>query len=302
MRKQDKIPKITIIVGPTASGKTAYGIRLAQQDGGAVISADSRQVYAGMNVGTAKPESAWSDTAHPVMTPDSVQGVEHYLLNIRTPSDPITLADWQAAAYHVIDSLLEHSIHPILVGGTMLYIDSIVFNYAIPNVPPNLTLRGKLTAQPAEKLYEQLLTKDPQAAAFIEPHHKQRIVRALEVIQATGQPFSKMRQQRTPKYEIEMLGLRPAWDVLEQRIRTRSEEMFASGLLQETQVLQRTYGHDMPLLQTMGYKEAAQILAGELTTQQGVAAFCRAQLRYARRQMSWWKRRSEIKWIEPAAN
>ncbi|MBI1833453.1 MAG: tRNA (adenosine(37)-N6)-dimethylallyltransferase MiaA, partial [Candidatus Andersenbacteria bacterium] len=169
---------LKVIVGPTAAGKTDYAIQIAQQTNGAVISADSRQLYAGMNSGTAKPQEAWNSNAHDIFTADLVNDIPHYLLNVRTPNNPMTLTEWQEAAFHIIDQ----SHNPLLVGGTMLYVDSIVFNYSVPNVSPNESLRAELETQSTNDLYAKLLTQDPAAKEFIEPHHKRRIIRALEVI------------------------------------------------------------------------------------------------------------------------
>lgn len=289
-------PTIYVILGPTAAGKTSYGITLANERSGAVISADSRQIYAGMNIGTAKPPEAWLDTLHSMTRPDVIQGIDHYLFNVRTPNEPWTLSQWQAAAKDVITKVLGDNKVPIIVGGTMLYIDSILKNYSIPPVTPDQQLRNELEKKSPEELYTKLLEKDPDAQAFIEPHHKQRIIRALEVIQSTGTSFSSLRKEQPSPYDFQVIGIFPGWNALEKRVTSRAKEMFEIGLIKETQQLQETYGSDLPLLKTMNYAQAVKVLAGEYTFEQAIEETVRVNMRYTRRQMSWWKSRTEIRW------
>jgi len=309
--------ELLVVVGPTASGKTQLGIEAARTLAGAVVSADSRQVYAGMNVGTASPQSSAAGQApqnhataqasqssaagqapHDILVPDAVGGIDHYLLNIRRPDQQLTLADWQAAAFTVIDSIHKQGRAPLLVGGTMLYMDSVVRNYAVPSVAPDSNLRARLAARSADELYRQLVSRDPAASEFVEPHNKRRIIRALEVMEATGEPFSRQRQAQAPRYDVTMIGLFPGWEKLERRIVQRSAAMFEEGLLEETQQLIEQYGVDLPLLATLNYREAVAVLEDRFTRDQTVERMIRADMRYARRQMAWWKGRSEITWFE----
>lgn len=318
---------LIVLLGPTAAGKTALGIALAQKMNGAVISADSRQVFAGLNIGTAKPKEAWQDASHDVLTADRVDGVDpvrakppkvaeamplaaagrvsnvvdHYLLNIREPDEPYTLAQWQADAYQVIEHIQAHGKTPLLVGGTMLYLDSIIFNYNIPAVAPNPKLRQELAQKSTSELYQQLLTHDAAAADFIEPHHQQRIIRALEVIAATGKPFSASRQRSPARYRLKIMGLSPGWDALEKNIRTRAQHMMKDGLVEETRQLQRRYSPTLPLLKTMNYQQAMQVTSGELLEKKAIEAMVQANLRYAHRQMSWWKKNPSITWYATTA-
>lgn len=290
-------PSITVVVGPTSSGKTEHAIELAKKQSGSVVSADSRQVYAGMNIGVAKPQEVWSDDAHDAYVPDIVDGVAHYLLNVSTPDKPLSLADWQPRSFEVIDKVLDDGGHPILCGGTMLYVDSVAFNYSIPNVEADETLRSSLNEKDVEELYQELLQKDPEASSFVEPHHKQRIIRALEVIQSTGKKFSDERTSRDPIYDVTWIGLFPGWDELETRLQERTEVMFEMGLLDEVKHLRDTYSPTLPLLQTMNYKEAGLVLDGQMTHDEAVKEMVRSQMKYARRQMSWWRRNAEIEWV-----
>src|SRR3989344_4142029 len=221
---------IPVILGPTASGKTAYAISLAKQLSGAVISADSRQIYAGMNIGTAKPKEVWKNTPHSIETADMIDGVPHYLLNIATLDTPYSLSDWLSAAKTLIPIIQEQGLIPIIAGGTMLYIDALVDGYDIPNIAPNEMLRAELEQMPAEELYKRLLLQDPEAQAFIEPHNARRIIRALEVMEVAGTKFSQLRAKKSSEYDFQITGIFPDYDVLRERITVRAQQMITDGL------------------------------------------------------------------------
>lgn len=289
-----ELKKLIVILGPTASGKTALGIELAKNEVGAVVSADSRQVYAGMDIGTGKPK--FDDTS-----PEMVQGVEHYLFNIRTPDQQLTLAEWQHCAFEVIDKVFSSGRTPYLVGGTMLYIDSIIFNYDIPAIKPNRRLRIKWEGLRSDVLYSRLIKMDPKAAHFIEPENKRRIIRALEVMDKTGKRWSESRNRRKAKYPYRLIGIFPGWEVLRQRIEERAGNMLTKGLLEETKGLREKYG-SIPLLETINYKQAGLVIAGKLSPEEARFEMGRAMYRYARRQMSWWRRNKRIEWyVSPNA-
>lgn len=296
-------PLVRVILGPTAVGKTDFAIAEAKKVGGAVISADSRQIYGGMNIGTAKPRQAWRDDAHAILEPDIIDGVPHYLLNVASASEPWTLAHWQEAVQKVMADLVAKDVPVFVVGGTMLYIDSLLFHYDIPAVAPQFTLRAELEKEPAEVLYKKLLAADPAAGHFIEPHHKQRIIRALEVIEVSGKPFSQSRIKREPPYRFEVRGLFPAavnsdegWKLLKERVAKRVTAMVDGGLLDETKTLQERFSPALPLLCTMNYLQAAKTVAGEISRAEARQEMTSANMKYARRQMSWWRGRSEIFW------
>ncbi|MEX1997864.1 MAG: tRNA (adenosine(37)-N6)-dimethylallyltransferase MiaA [Candidatus Andersenbacteria bacterium] len=289
-------PRLLAVVGPTASGKTALGLNLAQHYQGAVISADSRQVYAGMNIGTAKSPQAWAHEAHSPQQADIVEGIPHYLFNVCAPDTRYTLATWKADATHVIDRLHAAQIPALLVGGTMLYIDSVMFGYELPPVPPNDHFRQTLIAQDTDALYRELLTRDP-AATFVEPHNKRRIIRALEVMEATGKPFSQLRRQRVPPSPDCWLGLFPGWEQLRDNVTRRVEEMLDAGLVEEVARLVEYYGEALPLLQTLNYKQGLALLQGQISREAAAMSMIAATMRYAHRQMSWWKNNKQIHWL-----
>lgn len=302
MNKQK--PLVRVILGPTAAGKTDLAIREAKEIGGAVVSADSRQIYAGMNLGTAKPQGAWCDDVHDILEPDNVDGVAHYLLNVASPDNPWTLSHWQEAAQKVMTDLAVKNIPIFVVGGTMLYIDSLLFHYDIPSVAPQMELRAKLEQEPVEVLYNRLVAADPAAKDFIEPHHKQRIIRALEVMVISGKPFSASRIKREPMYRFEVTGLFPAavdsdkgWEILKERIAKRVLVMVDRGLDKETKELQGLYSPSLPLLRTMHYLQMSKRMSGEISRQQAEQEMISANVKYARRQMSWWRGRQDIVWV-----
>ena len=286
-------PKLWVILGPTASGKTAAAIQLAQKIDGAVISADSRQVYTGLDIGTAKPrfDGKAAPTREPqrLLMPGTVDGIVHYLINIRQPDEEFSLAEWQAAAYQAIDAVGARQMAPIMTGGTMLYIDSIVQAYDIPAVPRNEQRRAELAEMKVAQLYKRLRELDAKAAEFIPPGHARRIIRALEVIEATGRPFSEIRKKGKCRYKVQIYGLFNGWDVLKNNIAKRAQQMLDEGLEQEKQELIIKYGADLPLLKTINYREVPD-----------KAAMVRSNLRYARRQMAWWRKREDIEWYQTA--
>jgi len=274
-----------VILGPTASGKTAYAISLAKQVNGAVISADSRQVYAGMNIGTAKPHEAWKDAPHTIDEPDSIEGIPHYLLNITSLDTPYTLSNWLSDAKKCIAIIESAGKIPIIAGGTMLYIDALVDGYDIPAIAPDPDFRAELEEKSSEELYKELIAKDPAASAFIEPHNSRRIIRALEVMHATGKKFSEIRTKKSSDKDFIITGIFTGYEVLRERITARAKQMGEDGLAQEIERITSKYPQSK-LLQTMNYKENCDI-----------PKMVQSNMRYAHRQMSWWKRRSDINWI-----
>ncbi len=289
-------PTIPVIIGPTASGKTDYAISLAKEMNGEIVSADSRQIYAGMNIGTAKPKEAFTDNTHDVLSSEVIDSIPHFLFNVTSPDNPWTLPQWQKAAQQVLEDILSRGKQPILVGGTMLYVDSIVKNFSIPEVEPDQKFRDSLEQEDVSILYDRLMKADPDAKEFIEPHHKQRIIRALEVIEKTGKPFSASRLRQPSPYEFELIGLFPGWDVMKERIQNRISDMFQHGLLQETEELRKRFSATLPLLQTMNYKEVGMVLDNKLNTDEAIAEAVKVNMRYAKRQMAWWRNRKEISW------
>ncbi len=281
-----KLPRIIVIVGPTASGKSALAMELAQRYGGEIVSADSRAIYRGMNIGSAKPSI------------DDQRLVAHHLLDIAEPNETITLSDFKDRALTAIRDIASRGKLPILVGGTALYIYAIIDNWQIPEVAPNPAVRAKLEQQSTEQLWRQLLDQDPEATAFVDPHNKRRIIRALEVIAVTGQKFSSQRTAGPALFESLIIGLNPDPTELRQRIEQRTQAMLTSGLIAEVQALiARGDTTTLPSLSGIHYKEVVDYLEGRLTYDQLVEQVNTHDYQLTRRQLTWFKRDARIHWL-----
>jgi len=283
---------LVVIVGPTAVGKTEIALRLGEALNGEVVSADSRQVYRGMDIGTAKP------------TPEEQAQVLHHLIDIIAPDEPFSLGQYQELAYAAIDDILERGRLPLLVGGTGQYVWAVVEGWGIPRVPPQPELRAELE-QVAERegataLHERLRALDPVAAARIDPRNVRRVIRALEVCLITGQPISAQQRKSPPPYRILIIGLTRPRSVLYARIDARVEQMIAAGLVDEVQrLLQAGYSPELPSMSSLGYREIAAYLQGEISLEEAVARIKREPRRFVRQQGTWFRRDDpRIRWFD----
>ncbi|NJL42991.1 MAG: tRNA (adenosine(37)-N6)-dimethylallyltransferase MiaA [Pseudanabaena sp. SU_2_4] len=274
------------ICGATATGKSAIAIALADRLGTEIISADSRQVYREFDIGTAKPSKS------------ERQAIEHHLIDICDPTETLTVAEYQTQAQTAIANLQTEGRVPILVGGTGLYIRAIVKGLKIPQVPPQPELRSQLASLGQPSCYAMLQQVDPISASNIHPHDTVRTLRALEVFYVTGIPISAQQGEAPPSYPILQIGLDSQADLLIQRIKHRTEEMIALGWIEEVQYLQARYGNDLPLLQTLGYKEMQQYLAGQLSLSEAAAQTVLHTRQFAKRQRTWFRADAEIVWFD----
>ncbi|MDR7897102.1 tRNA (adenosine(37)-N6)-dimethylallyltransferase MiaA [Thermosynechococcus sp. JY1334] len=278
---------LIVIGGATATGKTALAIALAQQLNSVILSADSRQVYRGFDIGTAKP------------TPAQQQQVPHHLIDICDPRDTLTLAIYQAKAQALIAHYHAQGITPLLVGGTGLYIRSITQGLTMPQVPPQPHLRAQLMALGQQECYQWLQQVDPVAAQRIHAHDHVRTLRALEVYYVTGVPLSQQQRREPPPYPIWYFAL-PGGDRQQQRARIeeRTQQMLAMGWLDEIRQLQAQYGDELPLLDTLGYREMRQYLRGELTLEAAIALTVQHTQQFAKRQRTWFRAEPGIHWLQ----
>jgi tRNA dimethylallyltransferase len=283
-------PDLFVLVGPTAVGKTARAIELAQRFEGEIVSADSRQIYRGMDIGTAKP------------TRDEQAQAPHHLIDIVYPDEPYTLAHYQDDAYTAIDDILARGKQPFLVGGTGLYVRAVVEGLRIPRVPPNDDLRAQLAAQDGAALYERLRALDPDAAARIDPRNVRRTIRALEVCLMTGARFSELGKATPPPHRITQIGLTSSRPDLYARIDARIDRMMAQGLVAEVETLvAQGYGWELPSMSGLGYRQIGEYLRGEASLDAAVANIKRATRDFVRRQYAWFRLRDEnIHWYESA--
>ncbi len=285
-KAQTKAPAkslVIVLLGPTASGKTALSLALAQQLQLSVINVDSRQLYIGMDVGTAKP------------TPEQQSRVHHELLDLRTPDQPINLQEFQAAAEPVIEGSLRSRGIAFLVGGSGLYLKALTRGFLPPAVPPQPALRAQLKALGQDICHPLLQQADPNAAARIAAADAVRTQRALEVLYATGNVISSQKTVNPPPWQVLELGLNP--ENLHQRIAQRTAELYANGLIEETETLCSRYSTDLPLLQTIGYREALQMLQGQLNLEQAIALTTVRTRQFAKRQRTWFRRQHAAHWL-----
>ena len=291
MSNQTKEP-LVVIVGPTAVGKTSVAISLARRLDGEIISADSRQLYRMMDIGTAKP------------TEEEQLAVPHHLVNVADPDESWNLAIYQQAAYRVIDDILQRGKLPFLVGGTGQYIRSIIEGWLIPPQRPDAKLREALRKWAGsigrEGLYERLKLIDPEAASNIDYRNLRRTVRALEVIFNTGKRFSELRDRQECPYTPIILGIERPREALYERVDQRIEQMLAAGLVEEVRsLLDAGYSPELRTMSAIGYDEIIQYLQGEISFEDAVLLIKRNTRTFVRRQANWFKPDDpRITWFE----
>ena len=305
----DILPKIVVILGPTSSGKSSLAVEIAKkfnlpaathatQAGGEIVSADSRQIYGGLDVGAGK------------IKPEEMRGIPHHMLDIVEPGQDFSVALYKEKAETVIDSILDRGKLPIVVGGTGFYIEAIVDGIVPPEVPPNSKLRQELEACSAEDLFDKLEKLDPNRADTIQKDNKRRLIRAIEVATALG---NVPKRKPESKYDVLQIGLLPEREELKKKIRKRVKKRLEDGWIDEVVKLLQTGVPKSKLSEFgLGYK----IIAGQLTVknyyffkkviiskevdrEQLVSKISTAEWRYAKRQMTWFKRDERIKWFRP---
>ncbi len=277
------LPKLIVICGATATGKSGLALKLAQELNTVILSADSRQVYRDFNIGTAKP------------TKEEQALVSHYLIDICDPRHSLTVAEYQDQANHLIASLPYSPL--LLVGGTGLYIKAITKGLKIPRVPPHSELRSRLKSLGQSQLYAFLQQVDPQAATKIHPNDQVRTLRALEVFYVTGNPISEQQGENPPTYPIQQIGLDSSPEDLTKRIQTRTQKMLNLGLITEVKGLIEKYGWSLPLLDTLGYQEIKDYLAGETDLETAQELIVLHTRQFAKRQRTWFTSQAEITWF-----
>ncbi len=291
------LPKVVIILGPTASGKTGVGIDLAKKYNGEIISADSRQVYKKMTIGTAKPQGEWREWEGRLVY--MVEGIPHHLVDCVDPAEPFTVTDFKQRAEEAIKRALHRGKIPFLVGGTGLYIDSVRENFSVPAVPPQPELRRLFEEKSLDELVVQLKEIDPKTAAVIDLNNPRRVMRALEVVLVTGRSFREQQQKAKPIFSFLSIGSVASSPVLEERIARRIEEQCRAGLEAEVRELNAAgYDWNLPSMSSIGYREWQEYFAGIGSEAEVKRKLIQNTVRYARRQMTWFKRDKDIQWVE----
>ncbi len=286
---------LIVILGPTGSGKSNLAIKLAQLFNGEIISADSRQIYKKMDIGTAKIEGR-----EKIKGKDSYQikGIPHYLIDLINPDQEFTLAQYKELAIEKIKDIQKRNKIPFLVGGTGLYIQAIVDNLQIPQAKPNQEIRKKLEKLETVELFNQLKKIDPKSAELIAPQNKRRLIRALEVYLTTAKLFSEQRKRGKSLFNVLQIGLKLDREKLKNRIQQRTEKMIKSGLVEEVKKIAQEYSLDLPALSGIGYKEIIQYLEGKINLTEAQQLINIHTLQYSRRQMIWFKRDRRIHWLD----
>ncbi|WP_432082710.1 tRNA (adenosine(37)-N6)-dimethylallyltransferase MiaA [Streptomyces sp. WAC 04229] len=288
MSSAPSAPRVIAVVGPTAAGKSDLGVFLAQRLGGEVVNADSMQLYRGMDIGTAK------------LTPGERGGVPHHLLDIWDVTVAASVAEYQRLARERIDALLAEGRWPVLVGGSGLYVRGAVDNLEFPGTDPEV--RARLEEELAELgsgvLHSRLAAADPEAARAILPGNGRRIVRALEVIEITGRPFTANLPGHDSVYDTVQIGVDVARPELDERIARRVDRMWEAGLVEEVRALEaRGLREGRTASRALGYQQVLTALAGDCTLDEARAETVRATKRFARRQDSWFRRDPRVHWL-----
>ncbi len=276
--------KVIAIVGPTASGKTKFSINLAQKINGEIISADSRLVYKGFDIGTAKP------------TKEEMNNIPHYMIDIVEPDVEYSAGLYKESASKIIEEINSKGKVPIIVGGTGLYIDILLKGYNLPGVEANKKLRENLNKKSNNELFEMLSRLDPSAITGLEINDRKKIIRTIEIISSTGKKLEESRGMTDSSYEIEWIGKNFRRNELYQRIDDRVENMIYAGLIDETSELLNKYGRVYNLVNTIGYREIIQYLDGVLSLNEAKELLKKNTRNYAKRQLTWFRKNQNIKW------
>lgn len=272
-------PKVLVIVGPTASGKTSFALELAKRFNGELISVDSRQVYRGMDIGTAK-------------TKDKQWGID-----LVDPDESYTVADHKTYVTDRTNQILGRGKMSILVGGTGLWLRAVVDNLDFTATPSDPILRGELERRSLGDLFEEYQALDPEGAEVIDAQNKRRVVRALEVTKLTGKPWSQQQTRGESPYNVLQIGLLVPREELNQRIDKRVDEMIEAGLVEEVRGLRGRFGCEIESMTGIGYRQICRYLAGTQKQEEAIEDIKKDTRDYAKRQMTWFKRDSRIVWI-----
>jgi tRNA dimethylallyltransferase len=284
--------RLVAIVGPTGIGKTRLSLKLAKKFHGEIISADSRQVYRCMDIGTAKPTS------------QEMAGIPHYLIDVVNPDEEFNLAIFQEYVYHAMDDIYRREKLPFLVGGTGLYIKAIIEKYSLPGIPPDQKFRYNIERNADDKtindLYDKLAATDPDAAAKIDRRNVRRLTRALEVHAKAGKAFSQLGTKEPPEFKYFIIGLTTDRAVLYNQVDRRVDEMIKQGFIQEVEgLIQKGYSLDLRSMSGIGYRQIGQYLQGEMTLETAVQKIKTETHRFIRHQYAWFRLTDErIHWFD----
>ncbi|WP_443028962.1 tRNA (adenosine(37)-N6)-dimethylallyltransferase MiaA [Sporosarcina sp. G11-34] len=286
------LPDVLAIVGPTASGKTALSVELAKKIGGEVINGDALQVYKGLDIGTAK------------ITSEEMDGIPHHMFDIKEPTDSFSVAEYQTEVRRWIKDIQQRGKIPIIVGGSGLYVQAVLYDFRFTEEASDPEVRDRLEKELLEKgpdpMYEQLLQKDPVAAEKIHPNNHRRLIRALEIIEITGETKGSHEKDvgKSALYSHQIIGLQVERELLYERIGQRVDLMMEQGLLEEAKGLWEEGIRGVQSVQAIGYKELYQYIEGVLSVDEAVELIKKNTRNYAKRQMTYFRNKLDITWFD----
>ncbi|WP_028399069.1 tRNA (adenosine(37)-N6)-dimethylallyltransferase MiaA [Ectobacillus panaciterrae] len=287
-----KQEKVIVIIGPTAVGKTKLSIELAKVLNGEIISGDSMQVYRGMDIGTAK------------VTSEEMEGIPHYMIDIKEPSEPFSAAEFQTLVRERIHDISKRGKMPIIVGGTGLYIQAVLYDYQFSDVSGDPIYREELEQlaerEGAEAVFKRLQSIDPESAERIHPNNVRRVIRALEIFETTGKTMTESLDEQENKllYDTALIGLTMERAKLYERINKRVDIMMEQGLLEEVKSLYDRGIRNCQSVQAIGYKELYAYFDGTHTLAEAVEALKTNSRRYAKRQLTWFRNKMDVAWFD----
>lgn len=289
--KRPSLPKLVCIIGPTASGKSGAALEIARHFGGEIINADSKQMYRYLQIGTAKP------------TREDMKGVPHHLYDMLDPREQCNVAEWREQAQEVIGDILSRHQLPIVCGGTGLFVNALTQNFTLHQIAPQQEFRAQMERMSGEQLWKKLHAVDPDAAERIPVQNKRFLIRALEVYEVSGQKKSEAMQMEQSLYDTFFVGLTMDRSKLYARINARVEEMKKEGFLTEVQsLLARGYSASDYAFTSIGYREAIGFLQGEISEQDFWEQMKMQSRRYAKRQLTWWRRDDRVHWFDSVSH
>lgn len=281
-----------MLIGPTAVGKTKLSIELAKKYNGEIISGDSMQIYKEMDIGTAK------------ITNSEMEGIPHHLIDIKEPDEGFSVAEFQELVRGEISEITARGKLPIIVGGTGLYIQSVIYDYQFSDAPSDESVRKELEARAAiegnESLHLELRQVDPISADKIHPNNIRRVIRALEVYHCTGKTISEYQDKQDPElmYETVIIGLTMEREILYERINKRVDLMIEEGLLSEVEKLYNRGLKDCQSIQAIGYKEIYEFFENRITLERAIEQLKQNSRRYAKRQLTWFRNKMNVNWFD----
>jgi len=286
-------PKVIVIVGPTASGKTALSIELAKKINGEIVSCDSIQIYKDMDIGSAKP------------TQEEMQGIKHYMIDIVTPEERFSVAEYKKQAEKAIEEILEKGKTPIVIGGTGLYANSLIYGIEYNEIELDEQYRKELeeiasTEQGLSDLYRQAVKIDNQAMQIISPNDKKRIIRVLEIYHSTGKTKTELEiesRKNGVKYDYKVFAIDMDREILYERINKRVDIMLENGLIEEVKNVLQKYKKFPTAMQGLGYKEVVEYLNQEISEEEMTQKIKQETRRYAKRQLTWFRKNKETIWL-----